>query len=289
MKIWICIPVYNRIGFTVEFLHSLRAQSYRNFEAVICDHGSTDGTGEILARDFPEVVVIKAESSLWWTGAINRCLAFVLPRAAAADAVLVINNDNVAQPDYLQNLAAAHLALGRNIISSTVYDIKTGRLTEPGYRQNWYLASAKAVDWSQAPDVGYPGAAEVSHASGRGVLYPVRAFRELGLFDELHLPHYAADYDFSFLAARAGYRIYACLDCKVYSHVEETGMVKVLSALSWRSFVDYFCSMRSPAKLSVRFWYGWRNCPRWYFPVYLVLDLGRVFGAYFKSFLIKRK
>jgi len=90
---------------------------------------------------------------------------------------------------------------------------------------------------------------EVTHASGRGTLFPIEIFKQLGLFDELHLPHYAADYDFTFKAARANYKIYSCSDCKVYSYVEETGMVTVLNRCSLKSFIDYFTSIRSPANL----------------------------------------
>jgi len=72
----------------------------------------------------------------------------------------------------------------------------------------------------------------------------------------------------------------------VYSYIEETGLVKVLQKFSLRSFVDYFTSIRSPGNLTVRWWYGWNNCPKKFLPMYLLMDLVRVSGGYFKNFVL---
>ena len=284
MKIWICIPVFNRKELTLKCLASLQSQSFDNFTVIVCDHGSSDGTGEAIAQQFPEVVVVEADSSLWWTGAINRSIAYALAHAAADDTVLTMNNDNEVPPDYLQNLADNARKYPGAIITSVVYDIKTRELVSPGYRQNWLLAKAYPVDFASDHLANDTNTVEVTHASGRGTLFPIRVFSQLGLFDERHLPHYAADYDFAFKAARAGYKIYACLDCQVFSYVEETGMVKVLNKLSWRSFIDYFTSIRSPANLRARWWYGWNNCPKSILPIYFGFDFIRISGGYFKQF-----
>jgi GT2 family glycosyltransferase len=284
MKIWICIPVFNRKDFTLNCLASLSKQSFSDFSVVICDHGSTDGTGEAIRSQFPQTVVINADSSLWWTGAINRCIEYVLEHAAPDDALLTMNNDTELPQDYLANLAKNFAKYSGTIITSVVYDIKNGVPEAAGYRQNWLLARASPVTFAEHHLPDDINAVAVTHASGRGSLFPLAVFRQLGLFDEQHLPHYAADYDFTFKAARAGFKIYACQDCQVLSYVEETGMAKVMDRLSWKSFVNYFTSIRSPANLPARWWYGWNNCPKPLLPMYFVLDLLRICGGYFKQF-----
>lgn len=287
MKIWICIPVFNRRDFTLQCLASLHQQTYTNFTIVICDHGSTDGTSEAIGSNYPNVIVINADSSLWWTGAINRSIAYVLDQANEEDTLLTMNNDNEVQSDYLSNLMANYLKYPNAIITSVVHDIKTGQLISEGFCQNWYLAVAKPISFSNGHLVNDPNVIKVTHASGRGTLFPVTVFKKLGLFDELHLPHYVADYDFTFKAARANYKIYACLNCKVYSYVEETGMAKVLNKFSLKSFYNYFTSIRSPANLKARWWYGWNNCPKLILPIYFMFDLLRISGSYFKNFVLK--
>ncbi|MBV5323521.1 glycosyltransferase family 2 protein, partial [bacterium] len=44
----ILIPTYNRANLILESLESVFAQSYRDFEIIIVDDGSTDNTAEVL-------------------------------------------------------------------------------------------------------------------------------------------------------------------------------------------------------------------------------------------------
>jgi GT2 family glycosyltransferase len=262
MKIWICIPVFNRKDMTLRCLATLHQQTFINFTVVICDHGSSDGTSEAIFQQYPNVVVIKADSTLWWTGAINRSIAYALEHAASDDVVLTLNNDNEVPPDYLENFRVNHTKYSTSILSSVIYNIKTGELNDPGFRQNWLCATAYPVDFVTDHLVDDSNLVEITHASGRGTLFPIKVFRQLGLFEEKNLPHYGADYSFAFKAARANYRIYSCLNCKVYSYIEETGLVKVLNKFSLSNFVDYFTSTRSPGNLKTRWWFGWLNCPK---------------------------
>ncbi|MHC4535460.1 MAG: glycosyltransferase family 2 protein [Planctomycetota bacterium] len=47
-KVSICIPTYNRKDFLKETLDSVFAQTYQDFEVVIVDDGSTDGTEQMI-------------------------------------------------------------------------------------------------------------------------------------------------------------------------------------------------------------------------------------------------
>lgn len=44
----ICIPTYNRKDYLKETLTSVFAQTYKDYEVVIVDDGSTDGTKQVL-------------------------------------------------------------------------------------------------------------------------------------------------------------------------------------------------------------------------------------------------
>jgi GT2 family glycosyltransferase len=287
MKIWICIPVFNRIGFTLQCLATLNAQTFRNFTVVICDHGSTDGTTARIKQEFPETVVINADSSLWWTGAMNRCVHYVLQHARDQDYLLTLNNDTELPPDYLAEFAFHAGRYPHTLLTSVVHDIMTDKPLSAGYRQNWLTAQIEALSFEKHHLPDDNDVVAVTHASGRGTLFPVDAFRQLGLYDERRLPHYGADYDFSHKARRAGFPIYACRRCRVFSHIAATGMTFIRDRLSVKSFVNYFTSMKSPANLKARWWLGWNNCPKLLLPTYMALDLLRITGSYFKHFVTK--
>jgi glycosyltransferase involved in cell wall biosynthesis len=46
----VCIPTYNRKDYLKETLESVFAQTYKDYEVVIVDDGSTDGTGEMIKQ-----------------------------------------------------------------------------------------------------------------------------------------------------------------------------------------------------------------------------------------------
>ena len=64
----IVIPVHNRKQYTRDCLHSLQKQTISSYRVIIVDDGSTDGTREMLRREFPEVIVLTGDGNLFWTG-----------------------------------------------------------------------------------------------------------------------------------------------------------------------------------------------------------------------------
>ena len=63
----LALPVYNGEKFVADAIHSILAQDYKNFELIICDNASTDGT-EKICRNFaasdPRVQYVRNERNL---------------------------------------------------------------------------------------------------------------------------------------------------------------------------------------------------------------------------------
>src|SRR5579862_1363354 len=70
-------------------------------EIIVVDNGSTDGTPEVLPREFPEVRYIRSEKNLGFAGANNRGV-----REASGEFVLLLNSDARLQPDSLPTAVA---------------------------------------------------------------------------------------------------------------------------------------------------------------------------------------
>jgi GT2 family glycosyltransferase len=287
VKFWICIPVHNRVNLTVKCLESLSKQRYRDFSTVICDDGSTDGTADIIAERFPDTILIKGEGNLWWTGATNRCVRYVLAHAVhPSDCIITLNNDLELPEDYLSSLSDAARRYPRSIIASVAYDIKTRRVVSVGYRQSWLTTKSKPVDPSKDYLPNDSAVVRVTHAAGRGTLIPLPIFQEIGLFDEKHLPHYGADYDFTHRARRAGHDVLVCLNARLFSHVDQTGLTKIRESFSLKNMYKYLTDRKSPANLKSRMWFALNNCPRPLIVSYLFLDILFVVGSYFKFHLL---
>jgi GT2 family glycosyltransferase len=72
------------------------------FDAIVVDNASSDGSRELLARDFPWVRVIASPTNLGFAGGNNLALDEVTTPYA-----VLLNNDATPEPGWLRNLLAA--------------------------------------------------------------------------------------------------------------------------------------------------------------------------------------
>lgn len=203
------MPVRDRIDFTRACLGSLAAQTLAH-TVVVVDDGSSDGTPDMIRAEFPDAVLLRGDGDLWWAGATNLGIAWVLRRATPDGLVVTLNDDTVCPPDYLEQLVrpvrrGTPLLLGSVAVSHRDPCL----VVDGGVGVDWWRGKFLDRHRGQRLADAFESTAleDVDVLSGRGTLVPVRAFRELGPFDARRLPHYGADYEFSRRAARAGYRL----------------------------------------------------------------------------------
>src|SRR5262245_47218981 len=77
-EVYVVIPVYNRLTFTLACLNGLHEQTYAPVHVIVVDGGSDDGTPEIVRRHFPHVVLLQDERPLWWGGAMQLGIDYCL-------------------------------------------------------------------------------------------------------------------------------------------------------------------------------------------------------------------
>ncbi len=100
-RVTVVIVNYNGRVHVDECLSSVRRQTFRDFESVFVDNGSTDGSLEYVASAYPEVRRIATGANLGYSGGINRALAL-----AQGTYVAVLNVDTVVEPTWLEALVA---------------------------------------------------------------------------------------------------------------------------------------------------------------------------------------
>ncbi|MGH2950931.1 MAG: glycosyltransferase family 2 protein, partial [Solirubrobacterales bacterium] len=107
----VVIPTWNRAASLRGTLESLRAQT-APVAVTVVDNGSTDGTVATLERDFPEVRVVALERNHGFGAAVNRGI-----EAAAADWIVLLNNDTVAEPEFVAELLATAARDGAEMVA----------------------------------------------------------------------------------------------------------------------------------------------------------------------------
>lgn len=221
--VYVLIPAHNNRKEVFAVLHCISNQSYKEIKVVLIDDGSTDGTYEIVRKDFPNVVVLRGDGNLWWTGANVMGVAHVLHEARPDDFVLLLNNDLKVDREYISYLVETSIKNGRAIVGSTLVDANNPEYLEAGLRFDSSLDITANIDRVDIESRSF--GMNVDVLPGRGTLVPIEVFQKIGSFNQKKLPHYGADYEFTVRAKRAGFKLVCSHKARVYADLNITGFV----------------------------------------------------------------
>jgi GT2 family glycosyltransferase len=263
----VIIPVHNTLSHTARTLALLRGLDGPNATVMVVDDGSTDGTAAYLAHDWPDVVVLPGNGSLWWSGAVDLGCRTAIERGAR---ILVLwNNDNVdASADCLSELARA-VDLGDGCAVPVVLK------DEDGSRR--ILSAGGAVDWLQGGlrlreggRLYEPSATsgECEWLPGMALTFSSNLFLELSGFDSRRFPQYRGDSDFTMRARRAGFSCQVLYSCWVTNDHRQTGM-SFTKRISLADFARGLFTLRSNYYLPSTVRFALRHCPPYYVPISL--------------------
>lgn len=275
-SLYIVIPVHNRKDFTRNCLLSLQPQTVQNFKTIVIDDGSTDGTSEMIQKEFPEVTLLHGDGNLWWTGATNLGVQYALNHSA--DYIITLNDDTIAAEDLIEKMMFWTERIPDALLGAFSLDAQTKKPVYGGEIINWKTAGSKfLLDILKLEE--WRGLHEVSHFPGRGLLIPAEVFHKIGLFDAKHFPQAAADYDFTHRAVRAGYSLYCDYDAKLLIYPDASGDVQLRKKKSLRNYYYHLFGIKGGGNLKRFMLYAFRNCPQKYLIFFLIIGLiRRIFG-----------
>jgi len=286
-KLSVIIPVHNRRELTRRCLLCLQKQMYSNFNTIVIDDGSTDGTSEMIKKDFPEVILLHGDGNLWWTGATNLGIKYALEKGT--DLILTLNDDVIVKENYLENFITAHKEQPHALIGSIeLSQEEPPRLLYAGIisHNSWTVKYIKRGKLLTPYLNTFTGLLHSYSLPGRGVLIPRTVFDATGLFDEKHFPHYIADQDFSLGAKKAGFNVLIHTENPVFSPYEPNrtgGENQSIPSFLKSFFTPYSCNY-----LPILLRYNYRHCPhKGYFPIYIIINLIRIIGSFIKRKLNK--
>ena len=96
-KVSVCMPVYNGADYITDSIKSVLAQTYKNFNLIVCDNRSTDSTEEIVSKfKDPRLTYVRNIKNLGLVGNHNRCLEL-----ADGKYVHFLHHDDIMLPDNL--------------------------------------------------------------------------------------------------------------------------------------------------------------------------------------------
>ena len=195
----IIIVNFNGLYFLDPCLSSLTAQSFKNFEIIIVDNASHDGSVEFIREHYPEVRVFIQKENLGFAEGSNAGI-----REAHGEFILTLNNDTVVSPDFISELV-------KPMVNDPSVGMCASKMVFPDGRINStaICISRSGAAWDRGggeSDHGqYDSAEEVFGPCAGAALYRRSMLDEIGLFDEDFFL-FMEDVDLAFRARLSGWK-----------------------------------------------------------------------------------
>ncbi|MHB1293898.1 MAG: glycosyltransferase family 2 protein [Anaerolineae bacterium] len=220
----VVIPNWNGMSLLRPCLDSLRRQTTRDFEVIVVDNASTDGSQAALAAEYPEVRVLAQTRNLGFAAGCNVGIA-----AARGDVLVMLNNDTEADPAWLAALLDAldrYPESGSAASRIMLYDNRHVLHSAGDLYQTNGLPNSRGVWQPYGPpyDVEEP----VFGGCGGAVAYRRAMLDKVGLFEESFFM-YCEDVDLNWRAQLAGWPCIYVPQAVIYHRLSATGGGKLAS------------------------------------------------------------
>lgn len=206
---------FNRKAKTLACLQSLYRQGVA-VSVVLVDDGSTDGTAEAVCQQFPQVVLLTGNGSLYWNGAMRLAWQHALALFAKAPAFIWLNDDVRLDDDALSRLLATVAALPAADLGAVTAAMRepaghAGHQLGTGDTPLSYGGRRSRSRWFPLrmgpllPLAAVPQSCDFIH--GNLCYIPAQAVERVGILSP-HYTHAMGDYDYGLRLKKAGLRLY---------------------------------------------------------------------------------
>jgi len=186
-----------------ETLLSFRQVEYPGLRIVVSDNASSDGSQEMVRREFPEVRLLAHERGLGYARAASLALQSVVDETRY---IFSTTNDVLVAPDLIRNLveyAEAHPDAG--VVGCKIYFHEPAdRLWSAG--GFFFLGHPWHYGFMRRDGPRYNRIRECAFVTGCGFLLRSEALRKVGFFDERFV-FYSEDADLCLRIREAGWRV----------------------------------------------------------------------------------
>ena len=198
----VIIPHFKGAKILIDCLESLFKNNYENFDIILVDNGSTDGSVQFVENKYYKDVdsgrlkVIKSPKNLGFVKGNNLGIQYVLSTEKYKYMVL-LNDDTVVDPNWLIELVkAAEMDPTIGALQPKLKSLRKPSFFEYNGACGGMLdvygvpfCRGRIFDLEEEDKGQYDTIAEVFWASGAAMFLRVKAIREAGLLDEILYAH----------------------------------------------------------------------------------------------------
>jgi GT2 family glycosyltransferase len=217
-KIAVVILNWNGKNFLQQFLPSVLAATYSNYEVIVADNGSSDDSVAFMNQHYPAIRLILLDQNYGFAKGYNEALKLV-----EADYYALLNSDAEPDPGWLQpmlQLLESDLSIAA--CQSKLLLFSNKKLFEySGAAGGWMdkygypFAKGRVFNVCEEDQGQYDQTEPIFWASGAAMFVRAKIFHEMQGFDEYFFAH-QEEIDLCWRMQLAGYKIYSCPASVVY-------------------------------------------------------------------------
>lgn len=207
---------YNGLVLLKEAIESYLENDYQNFQIVVIENGSKDGSYEYLKSYYPEITTIKLEKNHGYSGGFNYGLDYAFNQANA-DYVIVTNNDVKADKHLITSLVDCSLRNqdGGFIVGKVYYYDFPTILQTVGKKEDKVLWKGGHIGNKEEDYGQYDIEAERFFADDIYTLVTKNLFRQVGGYDTNFFLQ-SEEFEWQARAKKKGFKIYYTPNAKLW-------------------------------------------------------------------------
>ncbi len=220
-EISVIIPHYNGLTILRNCLNSLHRNKIDNVEFIVVDNGSTDGSQDMIRKEFSKIILIENEVNTGYAGGCNTGM-----QTATGKYLLLLNNDVEVAENFLAEMykkIESDKSIGLvqpkilSIQKKQYFDYSGGAGGEidifgfPFARGRVFIKIEKdESQYNDLPD-------EIFWASGTAVLIRKSMIDKIGMLDDDFFAH-MEEIDLNWRAHLTGYKSVIVMDTYIYHY-----------------------------------------------------------------------
>lgn len=208
----IIVVNWNGLNLIKGCIDSIYAQTFSDYEIIIVDNASEDGSVAFIKKNYPQVVVLQQAENTGFTG--GNIAGF---NASSGDFIVLLNNDAVLTDQWLEVMVAAFMVDSSiGLCSSKIVIAGTNLVDSVGDAFTTAFTGTKMGEYE--PESKFTESRFVSGACAAAVIYRREMLEQIGFLDEDFFFNHE-DTDLNLRAWLSGWRCLFVPEAVVYHKV----------------------------------------------------------------------
>ena len=258
-KVGVILLNWNSFNHTSNCIQSLQLCDYPNFEIIVVDNGSEDGSGKLLKNTYPKISLIASPTNEGFAAGNNR--GFEYASQQQYPYAMMLNNDVFVEPDFLSKLVQymeTHPKVGA-IQPKIFFNHDRKKIWNGGSYFLPWLGWTYAKRYQRKAGELQNQFQQVDWITGCAFLTKTAILKETGLLKEAFFIYYE-DADLSFRISSKGYQLIFHPQSVIYHIAGSSNIVKVKSKEGYVKPIVHYLNSRNHIWF-LKTWTKWYQWP----------------------------